>query len=455
MARLFNKDLIIVLFYFVRARWILVFRKKNLLDRHQAENLAKFTKKLPVQFPAFKDQGTVFSSYPVIDKSIFIKEFQKYNRFGLSHSQAINLGEKCEKGEQLSGISEDLRAGLSSGTSGERGVFLTKEEERSLWAGAILGKGLSGVSFLHVLSFWKSPLRIALFLRANNSLYTELGSRRIQFQFFDLFDFRENLEEQLVDFSPHIIVAPPSFLANLARRMDGERKSRITGNLYQVFSVAEVLEKEEKGSIEKWSGISVEEIYQCTEGFLGITCRQGKLHLNEEFLFIEKQWIDSERFYPVITDFTRNSQAFVRYRLDDICRIDTEPCSCGQVTTRLHSIDGRADQVLFFDSIDSKEPVPVLPDVIRHVMVRTTVPYRDYLIVQKESGLYISFEVDEHDLWMEEKIASGFNDLFINYRIKPVSFYFHAWKNRLPGKKPIRILFENESSNYRGIGIHR
>ena len=42
------------------------------------------------------------------------------------------------------------------------------------------------------------------------------------------------------------------------------------------------------------------------------------LHLNEDIIFVEKQYLDGRRFYPVITDFKRTSQPVYRYQLNDI-----------------------------------------------------------------------------------------------------------------------------------------
>ena len=45
---------------------------------------------------------------------------------------------------------------------------------------------------------------------------------------------------------------------------------------------------------------AVHEIYQATEGFLASTCEHGVLHLNEEYVHVEPQWLDREqrRFVP-------------------------------------------------------------------------------------------------------------------------------------------------------------
>lgn len=42
-------------------------------------------------------------------------------------------------------------------------------------------------------------------------------------------------------------------------------------------------------------------------GFFGIYLREGNLHLNEDFIYVEPQFLEDDkiRFFPVITDMLR------------------------------------------------------------------------------------------------------------------------------------------------------
>jgi hypothetical protein len=51
-----------------------------------------------------------------------------------------------------------LTVGLSSGTSGNRGVFLVSRAERLRWAGILLGRALPGHLLKRLLSPWTPPL---------------------------------------------------------------------------------------------------------------------------------------------------------------------------------------------------------------------------------------------------------------------------------------------------------
>lgn len=72
----------------------------------------------------------------------------------------------------------------------------------------------------------------------------------------------------------------------------------------KVISVAEVLDPIDEEVIREAFGGPVHQIYQCTEGFLAATCSHGTLHVNEDILVMEKEYLDEENpFHPIITDF--------------------------------------------------------------------------------------------------------------------------------------------------------
>ncbi len=110
----------------------------------------------------------------------------------------------------------------------------------------------------------------------------------------------------------------------------------------------------------------MEEIYQATEGFIAYTCRAGRLHLNEAFLHVEPDWIDEAAglFSPIITDFSRETQPIVRYRLDDVLRLDRRACPCGSPEHVLERVEGRADDVLELPAREPGRVVALLPDFV-------------------------------------------------------------------------------------------
>jgi putative adenylate-forming enzyme len=301
-----------------------------------------------------------WQSLPEIDKAIMMKNFDKLNTSGIKKDNAFRLAFKSEKTRDFSPKIKNITIGLSSGTSGSRGLFLVSDKERALWAGAILAKTLP-------FSIFKEQ-KIAFFLRANSNLYDTVKSNKIQFEFFDLLDTIDNHINRLNSFQPDIVVAPSSMLLILSKMK--ENKSLVI-NPIKVISVAEVLDTlDEKYIIKQFNQI-VHQIYQCTEGFLATTCEYGTLHLNEDLLIIQKDYLDEHlgKFSPIITDFSRTTQPIIRYKLNDILTEKKDICKCGSVFTAIESIEGRCDDIFYLQSIKDNESIPIFPDFIRRAII--------------------------------------------------------------------------------------
>ncbi len=249
-----------------------------------------------------------------------------------------------------------ITIGLSSGTSGNRGIFLASERERATWVAAILDR---------VIGLTVEKRNVAFFLRANSNLYASVGSGR--FRFFDLQEELVHHLDPLNQLQPDILIAQPSMLVLLAQAQEN-------GVLHisprQIISVAEVLEDADRDYVSRIFNRPVGQVYQCTEGFLGFTCPAGRLQLNEDFVHIEKKYIDDERirFLPIITDFTRQSQPVIRYELNDILWEDTRPCACGSHMISIQKIEGRSDDSFLLKSRDGAW-ITIFPDFIRWAML--------------------------------------------------------------------------------------
>jgi putative adenylate-forming enzyme len=157
----------------------------------------------------------------------------------------------------------------------------------------------------------------------------------------------------------------------------------------QVISVAEVLEDDDaQAAVQAW-GIAPSQIYQCTEGFIGASCENGHVHVNEQYMLIEPEWLDEDHthFRPLVTDFMRRSQAFVRFRLDDVLRPLPGPCACGRPSLALARIEGRADERLWLPH-GTGTLHPIYPDAVRHTIARAQsdwpadVALQDYRLIQ-------------------------------------------------------------------------
>jgi putative adenylate-forming enzyme len=330
---------------------------------------------------------------------------------GITKEEAFSVALSSEESRNFSNKIGDISVGLSSGTSGSRGIFLVSEAESIRWAGYILKRVLP------------KPLlqkhKIAFFLRANSNLYESVNSVFIKFSFYDLLEPLEEHIEKLNEMQPTMLIAPAQVLRLLAL------SETLDINPQKIVSIAEVLEGEDEALIAKRFGQQVHQIYQCTEGFLAHTCVEGNLHLNEDRVYIEKEWIDekSGRFSPIITDFFRASQPVIRYKLDDILVLEKEPCACGSVFTRIKKIEGRCDDILKVKDVNDELYV-LFPDFIRRAIITASDDIEEYAVEHREDGLHIFLE----PLSAQDEVEMALQKLYESQGLKVLEHCYHAYE---------------------------
>ena len=336
---------------------ILKFLFKNNIKKIQKIRWNLLLKKIS-DSPFYKSYTTSpFENFPVLEKKDFLKNFDLINTKSIKYVNAVKVALKAENTRNFKPSINDITVGLSTGTSGNKSVFLASENERAYWTAAVIDRVI-GWSF--------KKRKIAFFLRANSNLYESVNSKWINFNFFDLLISNEKNLERLQSLDPTILVAQTSMLLVIA---DAVQNKGLKINPDKIISVAEVLSNEDKGYLEKIFCKKIHQVYQCNEGFLAHTCEKGNLHFNEDFLIIEKEYLDTEkkRFYPIITDLERITQPVIRYKLDDIIH-EKFDCDCSLNSTAIEMIEGRKDDALKFLNSMGKEVV-VFPDFIRRAIV--------------------------------------------------------------------------------------
>lgn len=364
------------IFWLLLAYWRtrrLRFTGRAQLDAWQQRQLASFMGTLCARSRYFAPfRALPLAQWPSMNKALMLEHFDTMNTAGVELAPAMEAAMAAERSRDFTPAVGEITVGLSSGTSSQRAVFTVSPREKAQWAGVMLAKALPDGLF--------SGERVALFLRANSNLYTAVRSPWLTFAFYDLFQPFDALCAELVAYRPSVIVAPAQVLRQLAL---GVIAGRLALAPKKVISVAEVLEAQDRALIVQAFG-AVHEIYQATEGFLASTCEHGVLHLNEEYVHVEPQWLDEQqrRFVPVITDFTRMTQPIVRYRLDDILLARATPCPCGRATRAIEGIEGRCDDMLVLPATDGKS-ISVFADVLTRAFAQALPADCDYRLVQQ------------------------------------------------------------------------
>ena len=374
------------------------YTERAALEAHQQKQLDRL---LTSHNSRFYPHSAKLQDYPVINKRIFMQHFADINAYGISEKDALSVALKAEESRDFSPVfqttsGKEITVGLSSGTSGNRGIFLVSPEESALWAGYMLKRMLPRPYLAHH--------SIAFFLRANSNLYTAVKSPLIRFEFYDLLEALDAHIPRLNVQKPTILIAPAQVLQQLARHPD------LAIHPKKIISVAEVFAH---------------------------TCAYGNLHLNEDMVYIEKDWIDREsgRFAPIITDFNRKSQPVIRYRLDDVLIANDDPCPCGSAFARISAIEGRCDDILDART-ENGEPYALYADFIRRAMISDDL-IQEYRVEQHGKALHIFLTPDTEQT--RAAATRNLDRLWQTLQLRPFDYVFQPEQTRPLHQKRRRV----------------
>lgn len=385
---------------YLRTRW-LARRLKTRADveRWQAKRLRHLLGGVLPLIHAYKSADRAdLTGLPVIDKATLMARFEDYNRLGLT-------AEKGWRALASGGRHGRHFVGASTGTSGNRGLYVISETERWRWLGTILAKTMPRLR----------RARVALVLPIDTSLYDTARRSFLEFRFFDLKLGVEACCEAVAAFDPDTIIAPPKVLRLLATGQGP--LTRLT----QIYSAAEVLDPLDRQVIEQRFRTIVGQIYMATEGLLGVSCEHGTLHLSEDTMAFEFEPVHSSPLVtPIITDFSRETQAMVRYRLNDLLLLSDELCPCGSPLRAVAQVEGRMDDLLHLPAIDGLRLVT--PDILRNAIVTADPRITDFRLAQTDHdqvvlSLLASLPPDAVER-ARESLSALFRSLRIEARIE-------------------------------------
>ncbi|MCT4584430.1 MAG: hypothetical protein N4A54_05840 [Peptostreptococcaceae bacterium] len=396
---------LMILYYYLEQkiieRFVLKDRKK--LQKYQEKKLKKHIKFLNKNSYYYKDltyEDLKEKNIKYMNKEEMLSNFNDINTVNVKLKDVLKLAVDSELNKKFDKKLSDISVGLSSGTSGNKGVFISCEKEQAKWAGKILCKTLYNGIF--------SNYKIAFFMRANNNLYESASSKNINIKFFHLLDdFDKNLK-QLNDLKPDILIGQPSLLIEIAKAISS---NKIEINPKKIISIAELLEKKDEQYLKEIFKANIDQIYQATEGFIASTCEKGNLHINEEIMIVDKMYLDEKRYHPVITDFTRRSQPIINYLLNDILIDDDFECGCNNKSRVLKKIEGRMDDVFRFETPTGN--IMIYPDFIRNAIIKSSSDISDYQVIKENDNLikvYLGYE--ENTKENKKYVLKSLNELF-------------------------------------------
>ena len=286
---------------------------------------------------------------------------------------------------------ERYKAVTSGGSSGERGVFVYDWDG---WA----TNWLSLFRYL-LRAKWSDrelscrPVRVGLVMAAHFTHGTAALSRTFSNADFIHFRFPVALPVKeivggLNEADPDLLVAYPSVLHELSFEA---RAGRLRIAPRWVLTSAEPLLAEIRAAAEAVWGVRVGNVYSSSEaGGMAVPCDQAWSHLSEDLLVVEpvdglgRPVAGGQRSAKIyLTNLYNRALPLIRYELTDEVTVLAAPCPCGSAHRRMEDVQGRLDDVFFYDGRR------VHPHVFRSVLAQHA-GVVEYQVRQTEAGARIA-----------------------------------------------------------------
>jgi len=344
------------------------------------------------------DSFSDFYQLPTINKQIMMDNFDGINtcEIALEDVKAYAVEKELNK-DYLGYYKDQYVIGLSSGTSGNKGIYITSKELTEKLPFVFLAR--SGIS-LKLL-----PFRILFLLRVFSQGFEDINAPFVNLQYLSTMTPVKEIIRKINENKINILMAPPSLIRLLLIH-----KASIHHPLKMVVTYAEVLEKEEKSRFENVFNTKVIEIYQASEGQIGSTCRCGNLHINEDLVFVELydekgQEItqpDEVATKMLVTNLVNYAQPLIRYEMNDLVVLG-EKCPCGSSFRVIKKIIGRNDDVMYF--YNSRRVLQhVFPDLMSRWIITTSDNIREFKVLQNsydELTIIMDLFIDHHQSAVE------------------------------------------------------
>ena len=136
-------DRLKVLLYYLYYKYRRPFSDRQTLEKWQKKKLRKHLKYVAEYSELYRGKREP-EEYPVIDKAFMMEHFDALTTVGIRREEAEAFAFRAERERDFAPELRGVTVGLSSGTSGRRGIFLVFDGEKNRWAGYILARFLPG-----------------------------------------------------------------------------------------------------------------------------------------------------------------------------------------------------------------------------------------------------------------------------------------------------------------------
>jgi putative adenylate-forming enzyme len=334
---------------------------------------------------------------PIINKQILMENFDDINTCGLKLSEVKDYALEKEQNKDYQGYyMGEYVVGLSSGTSGNKGIFITPKAMTKRLPFVFLAR--SGIP-LKLL-----PFRILFLLRVFSQGFADINSPFIKLKYLSTMTPVEKIIEEINCRKINVLMGPPSLIRLIIPYI-----AKIKVKIRMIICYAEVLDKEDKERFALEFNTKVIEIYQASEGQIGSACKHGNLHINEDLVLVElydskgepvtKSGIVASKM--LVTNLVNTAQPLIRYEMNDLIVLG-EPCTCGSKFRVIKKVLGRHDDVLYFQTQNGEEQ-HIFPDLFSRWIITTSDKIREFKVIQN-SKTHLEIIVDIFDSSEAENI---------------------------------------------------
>ncbi len=371
---------------FFQLEWHRLFFSVKKLKKYQERQVLRFTEKMTKISPYYAKSleglkvSTLndFKKVPTINKQIMLDHFDDLNTCGLSLVDVKEYAVAKELNKDYYGYYQDKYVvGLSSGTSGNKGIYITPKALTERLPFVFLARSGIPLSLL--------PYRILFLLRVFSQGFQDINAPFVKLNYLSTMEPIHLIIKAINQNRINILMAPPSLIRLLIPFID-----KLIEPPKIIVCYAEVLEVEEKQRFSTLFQTKVIEIYQASEGQIGSACRCGNLHINEDMVYVELYDAQGNEVTEpdviatrmLITNLVNEAQPLIRYEMNDLIVLG-DKCPCGSSFRVIKKVIGRNDDVIYLINRQQKRQ-HIFPDLISRWIITTSDLIREFRVVQAE-----------------------------------------------------------------------
>jgi phenylacetate-coenzyme A ligase PaaK-like adenylate-forming protein len=205
------------------------------------------------------------------------------------------------------------------------------------------------------------------------------------------------LVEELNALDPTLVASYANGLVLLAEE---KTASRLGIDPVLLLSTGESLPLAKRRNVEAAFSGRVRETYGASEiQIAAFECRDGRLHMNSDWVILEPVDGNYEPVRPgepsrtvLATSLANHVQPIIRYDLGDRVTVLPDPCTCGSPLPSIR-VEGRSDEILIFRSLSGDE-VHLLPVPLATSIAESPGIQRSQLIAKGTSRLVVRFQTE-------------------------------------------------------------